>query len=421
LSDGHEAPQSAALVVSDISGRKRVEARARETERRFREVADAAPVFIWTSGTDRRRQHTWVNAHWAQFRGRPLEDELGSGWTTGLHPDDAAACLEMYSSAFDRRRPLTAEYRLKRQDGAYRWLLDTGTPMHDEHGQFLGYVGSSVDITERKTSEGEREALLSAERRARAEAEQANRLKDEFLSILSHELRTPLNAVLGWVHLLRTSIDADSHLDRGLTIIERNAKLQSRMVDDLLDMGGVITGKMRLERRPVALDRVVDGVVESQQPAFIQKGVMLQRGPVEAAEVEGDPSRLQQIVWNLLSNALKFTPAGGEVGVDVSADPSTVRIVVRDNGAGIAPEFLPFVFDRFRQGDPSTRRSHSGLGIGLALVKSLSEMQGGSVRAESAGPGRGSMFTVALPRSPREAVPRAHASAAAGSSTGEQA
>jgi len=398
---GGDPPESAAFVVTEIGSRKRAEARARETERRFREVADAAPVFIWTSGTDRRRRHTWVNAHWAQFRGQQIEAELGSGWTVGVHPDDVAGCLETYSAAFDRRGPFTAEYRLRRYDGTYRWLLDTGTPIHDEHGRFVGYIGSSVDISERKASEGQREALLSAERQARADAERANQLKDEFLSILSHELRTPLNAVLGWVHLLRTSIDPDGQLGRGLNVIERNARLQSRMVDDLLDMGGVIAGKMRLEKRRVALGRVVEGVVESLQPAFIEKGVMLRRQPLgDAGDIEGDPNRLHQVIWNLLSNSLKFTPAGGEVTVEVCRCGPEVQIIVRDNGQGIAPEFLPYVFDRFRQGDPSTRRTQGGLGIGLALVKSLAELHSGSVSVSSAGTGQGSTFTVTLPLLP---------------------
>ena len=409
------AGASAALVVTNITRRKQAEARVIETQRRFREVADAAPVFIWTSGTDRQRRHTWVNAGWTRFRGRPVEAELGSGWIHGVHPDDLGASLAAYSSAFDTRSPFTSEYRLRRDDGEYCWRLDSGVPMHDEHGRFVGYIGSSIDITERKVAEREREGLLIAERSARSEAERANRLKDEFLSILSHELRTPLNAVLGWVHLLRTSMHSEGQLDRGLSVIERNARLQSHMVDDLLDMGGVIAGKMRLDRRRVPIARVVEGAAESLQPAFTGKGVSLKRTvPADPGDVDGDPSRLHQIVWNLLSNALKFTPVGGEVQIELQRQDPEVSILVRDNGPGIEPDFLPFVFERFRQGDPSTRRPHGGLGIGLALVKSLSELHGGRASAVSAGPGQGATFMVTLPLFSRPASEAARTDAACG-------
>jgi PAS domain S-box-containing protein len=390
--------ESVVLVIHDVAGRKRAEARAAETERRFRDVADVAPVFIWTSGTDRKRRHTWVNSRWGEFRGQPMEDELGSGWTRGVHADDLQECLAAYSAAFDHHSPFTAEYRLCRFDGEYRWVLDSGTPMHDEHGRFVGYIGSAIDISDRKAVEGEREALLEAERTARSEAERANQLKDEFLSILSHELRTPLNAVLGWVHLLQATTTPRGELSRGLAIIERNARLQGRMVDDLLDMGGVMAGKMRIERRVVPIRQVIDGAIESLHPSFIEKEISIKRlSDSDSGNVNGDPNRLHQIVWNLLSNALKFTSSGGEVVVELQHTATDVRIVVRDDGQGIDPEFLPFVFERFRQGDGSTRRSHRGLGIGLALVKSLTELHGGTVQAASRGPGLGAAFTVTLP------------------------
>jgi PAS domain S-box-containing protein len=395
-------PASIAVAITDISHRKRAEARVVESQRRFRDVADAAPVLIWTSGTDRQRRHTWVNARWTEFRGRPMEAELGGAWTSGLHPEDAAECLAAYTLACEERAPFTAEYRLRRSDGEYRWLLDTGAPIRDEEGRFVGYVGSSMDITQRKDAEREREALLAAEHAARTEAERANALKDEFLGILSHELRTPLNAVLGWVHLMKTSTPSADQLARGLTVIERNARLQSRMVEDLLDMSGVMAGKVRIEKRRVPLTRIVDAVVESVQPAFAEKSVALRRMTSEdTLEVEGDPNRLHQIIWNLLSNALKFTPAGGQVSIDVQlTQDRQIKIVVTDNGPGIAADFLPFVWDRFRQGDQSTRRSHGGLGIGLALVKSLAELHGGRVSAASEGPGKGATFSVALPSAP---------------------
>jgi signal transduction histidine kinase len=327
-----------------------------------------------------------------------MEDELGSGWMLGVHADDLENCLSAYSLAFDRRGPFTVEYRLRRSDGEYRWMLDTGAPITDDDDRFVGYIGSLLDITDRKETEAEREALLAAERAARSEAEHTNRLKDEFLSVLSHELRTPLNAVLGWVHLLQTSAGPGADVAHGLAVIERNARLQSRMVDDLLDMGGVMAGKMRLDLRPIGLDQVIERALESLKPEFDKKPVHVHTHlDAETPPVLGDLGRLQQIAWNLLSNALKFTPAGGEVFVELRHETNLAQIVVRDTGDGIDPAFLPFVFERFRQGDASTRRLHGGLGIGLALVKSLAELHGGVVSAASAGPGRGATFTLALP------------------------
>jgi signal transduction histidine kinase/ActR/RegA family two-component response regulator len=242
------------------------------------------------------------------------------------------------------------------------------------------------------------------ERSARTEAERANRTKDEFLAILSHELRTPLSAILGWAHLLaRTNLDEEDRR-RGVEVIERNARVQGQLIEDLLDMSRVTAGKVRLDMQPVDLARVIDDAIETVQSAMTAKDIRLERVlDPQAGPVRGDPDRLRQVVWNLLSNAVKFTDKGGRVSVLLERIDSHVEITVADTGQGIRPETLPHLFERFRQEDSSTTRRHSGLGLGLAIVRSLVELHGGSVRAESEGPGKGSRFRVMLPLSPLQA------------------
>jgi signal transduction histidine kinase/CheY-like chemotaxis protein len=247
-------------------------------------------------------------------------------------------------------------------------------------------------------SEAERSAALEAERHARAEAERAGRMKDEFLATLSHEIRTPLNAILGWTHLLGTQSRDDEELRQGLAVIERNAKAQSQIVADLLDMNRIINGKVRLDTRPLALADAVRAAVDTVVPAAGAKGIRLDVDLDPAAEpISGDPDRLQQVFWNLLSNAVKFTRKGEHVRVVLRHAHTHQEVSVIDTGEGIDPEFLPYVFDRFRQADGSTTRRHGGLGLGLAIVKQLVELHGGSVRATSEGRGKGSTFLVSLP------------------------
>ena len=263
--------------------------------------------------------------------------------------------------------------------------------------QNIGRVWSFRDITERKRAEVEREQLLISEREARERAERETRLKDEFLATLSHELRTPLNAILGWATILRTT-DDPSEVSEGLEVIERNAHLQTKLIEDLLDMSRIISGKIRLDVQRVDVLNVINAAIESVKPTAGAKSIRL--GSVLdplAGPISGDPGRLQQIVWNLLTNAVKFTPKGGRVHIVLERVNSHLEISVTDTGRGIAPDFLPYVFDRFRQADASTSREERGLGIGLAIVKNLVELHGGSVRAKSPGLNKGSCFTVALP------------------------
>ena len=260
-----------------------------------------------------------------------------------------------------------------------------------------------MEMAVRKQAEEERARLLVREQAARAEAEAANRNKDEFLATLSHELRTPLTAILGWSHLLRKKELEQAEFFRGLDTIERNARSQSQLIDDLLDVSRIITGKLQIESGPVSLSNAIEAALDSIRPGAEAKSIQFQIELDECqCRVLGDSTRLQQIFWNLFSNAVKFTPAGGEVKVTVSLDESRVNVSVTDTGIGIDADFLPFIFDRFRQADGSTTREHGGLGLGLAIVQHLVELHNGRVYVESAGKNQGATFTIALPLAPSD-------------------
>jgi signal transduction histidine kinase/CheY-like chemotaxis protein len=249
----------------------------------------------------------------------------------------------------------------------------------------------------RKDAEDEQARLLVREKAARAEAERQAIAKDEFLATLSHELRTPLNAILGWAHVLALDPADPSRVRHGLDVIERNGRVQAQLIADLLDMSRILTGNMRLDVQPVALGAVIESAIEAIRPAADAKDILIERMIEPLPAISGDPARLQQVVWNLLSNAVKFTPRGGRLQIVVASADSHVEIRVADSGEGIAPEFLPHVFERFRQADASPSRIHGGLGLGLALVKQLVELHGGRVAASSDGLGKGARFVVELP------------------------
>jgi PAS domain S-box-containing protein len=274
---------------------------------------------------------------------------------------------------------------------------------HD--GRIIGTLTIIEDVTERVAREAELQAqiearsrLLSSEKLARNEAERANRLKDEFLATISHELRNPLNAILGWAHMLRLGKLTPPNTERAIETIYRNAKSQAQLVADLLDVSRIISGKLRLDVRSVDLIAVVNAAIDSIRPTADAKTIRLQTtlDPAVTA-ISGDADRLQQIVWNLLTNAVKFTPKGGRIHVKVERVESHVEIVVSDSGVGISKEFLPYVFDRFRQADASTTRIHGGLGLGLSIVHQLVDLHGGSVAVQSDGEGKGATFTISLP------------------------
>jgi PAS domain S-box-containing protein len=393
----YPASEGLSAYFHNISERKQAEAALRESEAKFRTIADTMPQIVWSTTTD--GYHDYFNQRWYEYTGMPHTDDQGWHWKDYLHPDDYDRAVEIWQHSLKTGEPYEVEYRFRRaEDGAYRWFIGRALPIRDEQGQVIRWFGTCTDIDEQRRLLEQREQWLERERAARTESERVSRMKDEFLATLSHELRTPLNAILGWSQLLRKGGLKPEMVEQGMNTIDRNVRMQAQLIEDLLDMNRIISGKIRLDVQRVDLVSVIEAALETVRLAAEAKEIRLQKvlDPL-AGVVSGDPARLQQIVWNLVSNAIKFTPKGGRVLVILERVRSHVEISVIDTGQGIEPEFLPYVFERFRQADGSTTRRHGGLGLGLSIVRSLTELHGGTVRAESAGAGLGATFVVALP------------------------
>ena len=353
-------------------------------------VSDATTDAIFVK--DRRGHMLIANPATLRAIGKDASAVIGRTDAEFLGPEHGAPLMEN-----DRRVLRTGRPEMFEESPAPGvTFLSNKTPYRDERGNVVGIIGIARDVTAQKQMEAERADLLAREQRARAEAEATNRAKDDFLATLSHELRTPLNAILGWVRLLRSGSLDEPTARRALAIIDRNVQTQTQLITDLLDVSRIISGKMRLDVRPVDFARVVHAAVDAIRPAAQAASVEIM---VDVAEswILGDATRLQQVVSNLLSNAVKFTPSGGHVRVHLSRFAERVELVVSDTGKGIDPAFLPKIFDRFRQADASTTRQYSGLGLGLAIVRHLVELHGGIVTARSEGEGKGTDMRVSLP------------------------
>jgi len=339
------------------------------------------------------------NSFAEQLYGWSAAEALGAN-VLEITPADAA--LEQAGDIMSRLKAgksWSGEFLVRRKDGAVFPAMITDSPIFSEQGELVGMVGVSVDISQRKQSEAERETLHQSERAARAEAEKANRLKDEFLATLSHELRNPLNVILGYAEVLLRSDEArtSQFVKRAAEVLKRNALAQSRLVRDLLDLSRLHIGKLSLNYEVVSLPTLIDNAVETVSGEAAHKQIEIRiDGPKDVIFVNADPLRLEQVVWNLLNNAVKFTPVGGTVTIRLGSEHGRARIVVEDTGPGVEPQFLPHVFEMFRQADGSSSRPHGGMGIGLALVKQLIELHGGSVAVAST-LGEGARFTIELP------------------------
>lgn len=385
------------MFVTEITNRKQAEAALRESEARFRQMAETIHDVFWLWNLQENK-HLYISPAYERISGRSCESLYADNitWIETVYPEDQplvknapTRCLQ--DGYFEQ------EYRIVRPDGSICWVRDRGFMIRDDNGKPYRIAGVAQDITERKQIEQEREALLTREKAARESAETANRVKDEFLAVLSHELRSPLNPILGWVKLLQSRKFDEQATAKALATIERNAKLQTQLIEDLLDVSRILRGKMVLNVTNVKLTSVIEAALETVRLAAAAKNISIQKVLTSELVVSGDSNRLQQVVWNLLSNAVKFTPTGGQIEVRLQQVGSNAQIQVQDTGKGIHPEFLSYVFEYFRQEDGTTTRKFGGLGLGLAIVRQITELHGGTVKAESLGEQQGATFTVQLP------------------------
>jgi PAS domain S-box-containing protein len=394
-----------AEVKRQASQLSNINAELRQSEERFRSLSACSPVGIFLLDIDGKC--TYANPRCQAICGFTLEESLGEGWMQFLHPEDQDRAVADWRNYTQQQQETAFEYRFQNPDGNVCWTHIRSSPMFSDSGDLIGHVGTVEDITQRKQADAVREQFLR-EQAARQQAEAANRMKDEFLAIVSHELRTPLNSILGWSQMLLTRELSEETKTRALETIERNAKAQAQLIADILDVSQIIRGKLRLAIQNVDLIALVDSVLESVHPLAEAKSVQLSKNLSASAQtVSADPERLRQVIWNLLSNAIKFTPEGGQIEVRLdrvdrvkTANGSTqacAQLQVIDTGIGITPDFLPHVFDRFRQADSTTARSYSGLGLGLAIARHLIDLHQGEICAYSEGEGQGATFTVYLP------------------------
>jgi PAS domain S-box-containing protein len=357
-------------------------AAADATEQHYRFLAESIPQQVWTAQPDGSLDY--VNRRALDYFFLEPDEVHGDGWHGVVHPDDIESAVERWHNSLATGETYEVEFRLRSAVGDYRWHLARALPLRDAAGEIVKWFGTNTDIDDQK--------------RLYRMAQEANRMKDEFLAVVSHELRTPLTSIMGWAELLQLGMLDDAAKRHAVEVIESSARSQAQLIGDLLDISRIISGKLRLSVAPLDLRPVVEAAMDVVRPAAKARSIKLcAHYDARAAKVAGDPDRLQQVVWNLLSNAVKFTPEGGRVEIRVARIDSQVEIVVADTGAGIDADFLPYVFDRFRQGESHMTRAHGGLGLGLAIVRHLVELHGGTASVESEGEGKGATFRIRLP------------------------
>ena len=407
---------TSSLNAAQRGAKQRVEEsllRLQTSEEKYRHLMDTAYEGIWLLDAQLRTEY--VNERLAQMFGYTRQEMCDRSLYDFM---DRQARTEAQRRVERRKQGITEQFdfRYRHRDGSDLWAIVSTRPRLNQQGQFIGVLAMLTDITERKQGEKEREQLLVREQEARQLAEAASRMKDEFLAVVSHELRSPLNAILGWCQLLRTRSFDEATTQKALETIERNAEAQNQLIEDLLDVSRIIRGKVRLYARPLNLGQVIETAVDTVAPTAQNKSIQIQTQLDDVGLIDGDPDRLQQVLWNLLSNAIKFTPEGGRIEVHLSRDDSHAKIQVSDTGIGIDSEFLPYVFERFRQQSSTTTRAYGGLGLGLAITQNLVELHGGTIIVNSSGKDRGSTFTVTLPLASdsetREQVPLSQPSSA---------
>ncbi len=405
LRDRSGAVEGVLVAGFDVTAEVLAARELEEAQQLFKSVVDNVPELAWTARADGHLDY--YNQRWYEYTGTRFEEMAGWGWKAVHDPSMVDAVVATWERSVATGEPMEMEFPLRGADGVYRWFLTRVRPLRDASGTVVRWFGTNTNIDERVR-------LMASEQAAREDAERSNLAKDEFLAIVSHELRNPLNAMLGWTRLLRDgSIPVERHA-RALETIERNAVNQAQLIEDLLDVSRLVSGKLTLDVQTVQLAQVVEQAVESARPAMQAKALRVSLVVDDEGGLAGDHARLQQVVWNLLTNATKFTPQGGSIRVVLRRDGSQVELAVTDSGRGIDASFLPHVFERFRQADASTTKNHGGLGLGLSITKSLVEMHGGTITATSGGRDQGATFVVRFPVAEvRQAAPRARSEQAA--------
>ena len=400
-----EPPVLLATVRALLRGRA-AELALRESEARFRTMADAAPVMIWLG--DASGSAEWFSRSWLDFVGHSLEQHVNGGWASVIHPDDLERVEESYRH-IEAREPFRIELRVRRNDGEYRWILNSGTPRSSDAGGFGGYIGSCIDITDRKGGEMERERLLAGERAARAEAdaariaaEHANDVKAQFLASMSHELRTPLNAIGGYVDLLELGIRGpvtDAQRE-DLERIRRNQRHLLGLINNVLNFAKIEAGHVEYHIAEMALHDILDGMYSLIAPQVRTRGLLYEyRQCSPSIVVRADIEKVQQVLINLLSNAIKFTEPGGHVRLECTSTDAVARVRVIDSGVGIPAGKLEAIFEPFVQVDQAFTREGQGTGLGLSISRDLARAMGGDITVESV-LGEGAVFTLSLPRAP---------------------
>ena len=380
----------------DLTERRQFEEKLRESEKRLRLVLQTARIGIFIYDLQSEKIE-WSPEHYEIFGADSFDGTL-EAYKKFVHPDDLNFVMSLFEYSLSNNAAFQPEFRIIRPDGEIRWVGNFGNAEYDPNGNPVRFLSTVFDITERKNAEFDRLEMLERERNLRREAEYANRSKDEFLAILSHELRTPLNSISGWVHmLLQNDLDAET-TRRAVEVIARNVGMQNTLIEDLLDVSRIISGKMRLETEVISFISVIESALDAVRPFARQRQIEIELNlDPTADEIIGDKHRIQQIVGNLLTNAIKFSPENRTITLTLSREGKTAKFAVKDEGIGISRELLPSVFDRFRQADASSKRKYSGLGLGLTIVKHLVELHGGTISAFSEGENRGAEFVVELP------------------------
>jgi len=388
IKDERGAVLEVMLMHEDITDRIDAESALRVREQRFRSLVMATSQIVWTNTADGRVAED--SPSWRAFTGQSYDEWKEFGWLDALHPDDRETTSRLWAHCVATCSVFETEYRLRRADGEYRWTAVKGVPLLDEDGTIREWIGANTDIHDMVMAQAERARLV-------ASLQEQDRRKDEFLAMLAHELRNPLAPISAAADLLKFGHADEARVARASEVIGRQVRHLSSLVDDLLDVSRVTRGLIQLERVRVDIGAVVAGAIEQARPLLEARGHVLAVDQEAAgAAVTGDPNRLVQVLVNLLNNAAKYTPPGGRIGLSVSREDRLVRIAVRDNGIGIDAGLLPQVFDLFTQAERTPDRAQGGLGIGLALVRNIVVLHGGSVSAHSDGPGQGSVFTVSL-------------------------